>query len=62
MVAAGGFVVTAAYGFVEWVAGWVNVTDEAVSVSAVGTGVSGSFAGVGFEAVLVLCHGFSGLE
>ena len=54
--------VAAAYGFVEWVAGWVYVADEAVSVSAVGTGVSGSFTGVGFEAVLVLCHGFSGLE
>ena len=54
--------VAATYGFVEWVAGWVNVADEAVSVSAVGTGVACSFAGVGFEAVLVLCHGVSGLE
>ena len=40
MVAAGGFVVAAAYGFVEWVAGCVYVANEAVSVSAVGTGVA----------------------
>ena len=32
--------VAAAYCFVEWVAGWVYVADEALSVSAVGTGVA----------------------
>ena len=40
MVAAGGFVVAPAYGVGEIVASFVDVADEAVSISTVGTVVS----------------------
>ena len=40
MVAAGGFVVASAYGVVEIVASFVDIADEAVSISTVGTVVS----------------------
>ena len=40
MVAAGGFVVTSAYGVGEIVASFVDIADEAVSISTVGAVVA----------------------
>ena len=58
VVAAGGFVVAAADGFVEWVAVGINVEGKAAGTAATWAGVTGGWACVSLEVVVVF-HGFS---
>ena len=58
VVAAGRFVVAAADGFVEWVAVGVDVEGEAAGTAAGWAGVTGGWACVSLEVVVVF-HGFS---
>ena len=56
VVAAGGFVVAAADGFVEWFAVGIDVESEAAGTAAVGTGVAAAGVGVFLKGVVVF-HG-----
>ena len=58
VVAAGRFVVAAADGFVEWVAVRINVEGKAAGTAAGWAGVTGGWACVSLEVVVVF-HGFS---
>ena len=58
VVAAGGFVVAAADDFVEWVAVRIDVEGEAAGTAATWAGVTGGWACISLEVVVVF-HGFS---
>ena len=58
VVAAGGFVVAAADGFVQWVAVRIDVEGEAAGTAATWAGVTGGWACISLKVVVVF-HGFS---
>ena len=53
VVAAGGFVVTAADGFVEWVVVWINIEGEAALTATGRAGVAAAWIGVFLKGVVM---------